>query len=58
MDNNGNILYGINFKKLFKIKEELFNNNINKIVCKGGYIYIVLIKGDNGKIEGVVILFY
>ncbi|MCB4305063.1 HAMP domain-containing histidine kinase [Clostridioides difficile] len=58
VDNNGNILYGTNPKKLFKTKEELFNNFINKTVRKGGYIHTVPIKGDNGKIEGVVILFY
>ncbi|AKP41549.1 TPA: HAMP domain-containing histidine kinase [Clostridioides difficile] len=58
VDNNGNILYGTNPKKLFKTKEELFNNNINKTVRKGGYIHTVPIKGDNGKIEGAVILFY
>lgn len=58
VDNNGNILYGTNPKKLFKIKEELFNNFINKTVRKGGYIHTVPIKGDNGKIEGAVILFY
>lgn len=45
-------------KKLFKTKEELFNNFINKTVRKGGYIHTVPIKGDNGKIEGAVILFY
>ncbi|HBG4933941.1 TPA: HAMP domain-containing histidine kinase [Clostridioides difficile] len=58
VDNNGNILYGTNPKKLFKTKEELFNNFINKTVRKGGYIHTVPIKGDNGKIEGAVILFY
>ncbi|HGT1414405.1 TPA: ATP-binding protein [Clostridioides difficile] len=58
VDNNGNILYGTNLKKLFKTKEELFNNFINKTVRKGGYIHTVPIKGDNGKIEGAVILFY
>ncbi|EMJ5875906.1 HAMP domain-containing histidine kinase [Clostridioides difficile] len=58
VDNNGNILYGTNPKKLFKTKEELFNNFINKTVRKGGYIHTVSIKGDNGKIEGAVILFY
>ncbi|SJP35943.1 sensor histidine kinase [Clostridioides difficile] len=58
VDNNGNILYGTNPKKLFKRKEELFNNFINKTVRKGGYIHTVPIKGDNGKIEGAVILFY
>ncbi|AWH76245.1 ATP-binding protein [Clostridioides difficile] len=58
VDNNGNILYGTNPKKTFKTKEELFNNFINKTVRKGGYIYTVPIKGDNGKIEGAVILFY
>ncbi|HBF4261822.1 TPA: HAMP domain-containing protein [Clostridioides difficile] len=58
VDDNGNILYGTNPKKPFKTKEELFNNFINKTVRKGGYIYTVPIKGDNGKIEGAVILFY
>ncbi|HBF5061837.1 TPA: HAMP domain-containing histidine kinase [Clostridioides difficile] len=58
VDNSGNILYGTNPKKLFKTKEELFNNFINKTVRKGGYIHTVPIKGDNGKIEGAVILFY
>ena len=58
VDNNGNILYGTNPKKLFKTKEELFNNFINRTVRKGGYIHTVPIKGDNGKIEGAVILFY
>ncbi|HBG4018908.1 two-component sensor histidine kinase [Clostridioides difficile] len=58
VDNNGNILYSTNPKKLFKTKEELFNNFINKTVRKGGYIHTVPIKGDNGKIEGAVILFY
>ncbi|MDN9574380.1 HAMP domain-containing histidine kinase [Clostridioides difficile] len=58
VDNNGNILYGTNPQKLFKTKEELFNNFINKTVRKGGYIHTVPIKGDNGKIEGAVILFY
>ncbi|MDI3076735.1 ATP-binding protein [Clostridioides difficile] len=58
VDNNGNILYGTNPKKLFKTKEELFNNFINKTVREGGYIHTVPIKGDNGKIEGAVILFY
>ncbi|EGT2231113.1 TPA: HAMP domain-containing histidine kinase [Clostridioides difficile] len=58
VDNNGNILYGTNPKKIFKTKEELFNNFINKTVRKGGYIHTVPIKGDNGKIEGAVILFY
>ncbi|EGT3660086.1 TPA: HAMP domain-containing protein [Clostridioides difficile] len=58
VDNNGNILYGTNPKKLFKTKEELFNNFINKTVRKDGYIHTVPIKGDNGKIEGAVILFY
>ncbi|HBE9320459.1 TPA: HAMP domain-containing histidine kinase [Clostridioides difficile] len=58
VDNNGNILYGTNPKKLFKTKEELFNNFIKKTVRKGGYIHTVPIKGDNGKIEGAVILFY
>ncbi|HFL2403231.1 TPA: ATP-binding protein [Clostridioides difficile] len=58
VDNDGNILYGTNPKKLFKTKEELFNNFINKTVRKGGYIHTVPIKGDNGKIEGAVILFY
>lgn len=58
VDNNGNILYGTNPKKLFKTKEELFNNFINKTVRKGGYIHTVPIKGDNGKIDGAVILFY
>ncbi|CZR76217.1 Sensor histidine kinase YycG [Clostridioides difficile] len=58
VDNNGNILYGTNPKKLFKTKEELFNNFINKTVRKGDYIHTVPIKGDNGKIEGAVILFY
>ncbi|HBF8525498.1 TPA: HAMP domain-containing histidine kinase [Clostridioides difficile] len=58
VDNNGNILYGTNPKKLFKTKEELFNNFINKTVRKGGYIHTIPIKGDNGKIEGAVILFY
>ncbi|HBG7287782.1 sensor histidine kinase [Clostridioides difficile] len=58
VDNNGNILYGTNPKKLFKTKEELFNNFINKTIRKGGYIHTVPIKGDNGKIEGAVILFY
>ncbi|HBF0843604.1 HAMP domain-containing histidine kinase [Clostridioides difficile] len=58
VDNNGNILYGTNPKKLFKTKEELFNNFINKTVRKGGYIHTVPIKGGNGKIEGAVILSY
>ncbi|HEK4831971.1 TPA: HAMP domain-containing histidine kinase [Clostridioides difficile] len=58
VDNNGNILYGTNPKKLFKTKEELLNNFINRTVRKGGYIHTVPIKGDNGKIEGAVILFY
>ncbi|EOY7210476.1 sensor histidine kinase [Clostridioides difficile] len=58
VDNNGDILYGTNPKKIFKTKEELFNNFINKTVRKGGYIHTVPIKGDNGKIEGAVILFY
>ncbi|HBF6775688.1 TPA: HAMP domain-containing histidine kinase [Clostridioides difficile] len=58
VDDNGNILYGTNPKKLFKTKEELFNNFINKTVRKGGYIHTVPIKGGNGKIEGAVILFY
>ncbi|HHY0138429.1 TPA: ATP-binding protein [Clostridioides difficile] len=58
VDNNGNILYGTNPKKLFKTKEELFNNFINRTVRKGGYIHTVPIKGYNGKIEGAVILFY
>ncbi|EGT3653579.1 HAMP domain protein [Clostridioides difficile CD149] len=58
VDDNGNILYGTNPKKPFKTKEELFNNFINTTVRNGGYIYTVPIKGDNGKIEGAVILFY
>ncbi|UUV14631.1 sensor histidine kinase [Clostridioides difficile] len=58
VDDNGNILYGTNHKKPFKTKEELFNNFINTTVRKGGYIHTVPIKGDNGKIEGAVILFY
>ncbi len=58
VDDNGNILYGTNPKKTFKTKEELFNNFVNKTVRKGGYIYTVPIKGDNGKIEGAVILSY
>ncbi|WP_333953539.1 hypothetical protein [Clostridioides difficile] len=58
VDDNGNILYGTNPKKPFKTKEELFNNFINTTVRNGGYIYTVPIKGDNGKIEGSVILFY
>ncbi len=52
------IFYMVLTPKLFKTKEELFNNFINKTVRKGGYIHTVPIKGDNGKIEGAVILFY
>lgn len=34
VDNNGNILYGTNPKKLFKTKEELFNNLSIKLFVK------------------------
>lgn len=58
VDDNGNILYSTNPRKLFKTKEELFSNFNKKIARKGGYIYTVPIKDYNGKVEGAVILSY
>ncbi|MBY2476545.1 HAMP domain-containing histidine kinase [Clostridioides difficile] len=58
VDDNGNVLYSTNPRKPFKTKEELFSNFSKKIARKGGYIYTIPIKDDNGKVEGAVILSY
>ncbi|MCC0627489.1 MULTISPECIES: HAMP domain-containing sensor histidine kinase [unclassified Clostridioides] len=58
VNEDGNVLYGTNSRKPFKTKEELFDNFLKTIVRKGGYIYTVPIKDDNGKVKGAVTLSY
>ncbi|SHK57121.1 HAMP domain-containing sensor histidine kinase [Paramaledivibacter caminithermalis] len=58
MDENGNMIYGTDYKKLLNGKEDLYNKLNTTINIDGRYVRIIPVFDSQGKISGAVSLSY
>jgi len=58
MDENGNMIYGTDYKNLLKSKEALYNKVNTTIAIDGRYVRIIPLFDSQGKMSGAVSLSY